>query len=120
METLLCNVGMFLLGVLACGIICYRVDTYGTGRKDPEGICRKPRVRFYVVKTSIGTLELWMGKPGRYMGGWQLPGTVHYMPAGKVCTGISFSRFGLETKDYTTLTYNSEPVEVFPVMYDDL
>ena len=120
METLLCNVGMFLLGVLACGIICYRVDTYGTGRKESEGTGRKARVRFYVVKTSIGTLELWMGKPERDMGGWQLPETVHYMPAGKVCTGISFRRFGLRASDYECLTYNSEPVEVFPIMDDDL
>lgn len=65
-------------------------------------------VHFYVVRDNDDKLWLYLGKPYRYVNGFN--------SCDNGCIIVLedfFSRFGLNPKDYDNLRYEDEPVEVF-------
>lgn len=66
------------------------------------------KVHFYVVRDNDDKLWLYLGKPYRYVNGFN--------SCDNGCIIVLedfFSRFGLNPKDYDNLRYEDEPVEVF-------
>ena len=64
------------------------------------------KVHFYVARDKNGDLWLYIGKPLR-------GDTVFYTSYKVVCLADDLSRFGLKDKDFDSLKWEDEPVEVF-------
>lgn len=68
----------------------------------------KNNVHFYIVRDNDEMLWLYMGKPYRYVNGFN--------SCNNGCIIVIedfFSRFGLNPKDFENLKFEDEPVEVF-------
>lgn len=67
------------------------------------------RVHFYVARDINGDLWLYLGKPIR--GITRFHGNVDRGVVGLTC--VCLERFGLNKKDFESLTWRDEPLEVF-------
>lgn len=91
------------------GFICAFIIVLYYERKVRD-LSEKPKnnVHFYIVRDNDEMLWLYMGKPYRYVNGFN--------SCDNGCIIVIedfFSRFGLNPKDYDNLKFEDEPVEVF-------
>lgn len=92
-----------LVFVLAFIIVpCYKSEIRNLSEKP------KNNVHFYIVRDNDENLWLFLGKPYRYVNGFNScnNGCI-------IAIEDFFSRFGLNPKDFENLKFEDEPVEVF-------
>lgn len=98
------NILLVLTGFIIAFIIvlCYEYKIRNLSKN------LRNNVHFYVVRDNDDSLWLYLGKPYRYVNGFN--------SCDNGCIIVIedfFSRFGLNPKDYDNLRFEDEPVEVF-------
>ena len=97
---------MLVIAFILGAIVMFMTICIGYAAKQEEPV---NRVHFYVARDMNGDLWLYLGKPIR--GNTRFHGNVDRRVVGLAC--VFLERFGLNKKDYDSLTWRDEPLEVF-------